>query len=173
MIFDGINIRTPEQAAYVVPGLADLVAVRDTTGPDRKKLPNLPGGGGGKKAGPKRIKKALKALKKTNALDGGRIGVPYPLAKSDEFQLNTDKLEGAKREDVPLKNIIAVEPSVKRKRVKKYIKQGGDFSPIPTLLCVKTKGADKYYISNGHHRCTAAWYLQLDSVTANVIDTNK
>ena len=144
-------------------------------GENKTKPPNLPqtSPGGNKKASKKAIKQALDALKDAPPVDKGskRIAVPFALAKDTPYDLSAGELAGAEPEDVPLNRIIGVEPTVKRGKVKDYIKEGGDFKPIPTLLCVKQGNRDVYLIGNGHHRCTAAWYLSLKRITANVIDT--
>ena len=144
-------------------------------GENKAKPPNLPqtSPGGNKKASKKAIKQALDALKDAPPVDGGskRIALPFALAKDTPYDLSADELAGAEPQDVPLNRIIGVEPTVKRSKVKEFIKQGGDFKPIPTLLCIKQGNRDVYIVGNGHHRCTAAWYLNLKRITANVIDT--
>lgn len=110
------------------------------------------------------------ALQKLAALgDGKRVPVPFRYEPERPFTLTQADMDDAATETVPLDKIIALEPDVKRKRVRQCIEREGPgkahMAQRPWLVCCK----GKYYCLDGHHRLTAMDLLGEDTVRANVV----
>lgn len=110
------------------------------------------------------------ALQKLAALgDGKCVPVPFRYESARPFTLTQADMDDATTETVPLDQLIALEPDVKRKRVRQCIERDGPgkahMQQKPWLVCCK----GKYYILDGHHRLTAMDLLGQDTVRANVV----
>lgn len=117
---------------------------------------------------PADYKNAKKRLQAVPDLDGkkGQLSVPFPLADNKPFDLDGADLRGAQHKKIKIDTLVATQKSVGRKKVQRYMKQKGEFSSIPTLVKIN----DTHYIANGHHRCTADFFLGKKNVRANVMD---
>lgn len=114
------------------------------------------------------------ALQKLAALgDGKRVPVPFRYESERPFTLTQADMDQARTETVPLDQLIALEPDVKRKRVRQCItgtRPGADHMKLkPWLVCYKGGGRDRYAILDGHHRLTAMDLLGQDTVKAHVV----
>lgn len=110
------------------------------------------------------------ALQKLAALgDGKCVPVPFRYESARPFTLTQADMDDATTETVPLDQLIALEPDVKRKRVRQCIERDGPgkahMQQKPWLVCCK----GKYYCLDGHHRLVARWLLGQDNVRAHVV----
>ena len=75
----------------------------------------------------------------------------------------------AKTEDVPIKKVVALQPIVDREEVKRMVSGDIDASASDDpVIAVKVK--DKYYLFDGHHRVTAAFYKGEKTIKMDVIE---
>lgn len=94
-----------------------------------------------------------------------RIAVPFPFTATEPYRVTDADFAGARHTRVDVGNLTATEPTVKRKKVAKFIQQDGAYSKLPRVVRV---GATDY-LTNGHHRATAAALLGLTKLPANVL----
>lgn len=94
-----------------------------------------------------------------------RIAVPLPFAATEPYRVTDADFAGARHTRVDVAGLTATEPTVKRKKVAKFIQQDGAYSKLPRVVRV----GDRDYLTNGHHRATAAVLLGLTKLPANVL----
>lgn len=115
----------------------------------------------------KRVRAALDRLKALP--DEGserRVAVPFPIATEDKRPgVDATTLRGAVHGTVRLGDLYATQPTVRRKRVKKFIKEREGYKHLPTVIRMD----GKTYIGNGHHRLAAAKLLGCEACHANIV----
>jgi len=114
---------------------------------------------------------------------GHGCAVPFPYADREEYkalasnrEINA-KIKSAPIEDVSLKDLQAIQHSVKPARVKQYIHHEGGaqigelhpkaHTPVDHPVVVVANG--KKYLHDGHHRATAAALRGEKTVKARVV----
>lgn len=129
------------------------------------------------------------ALRKVDALPRlagfprqDRVPHPWPVGSSKAYggRITKDQALAAEVEDVPLAELTGVQRGVDRRKLRTYVKAGGDApegkasdSGYPRDLPIVVRCRGKLYVHDGHHRLTAHALLGDRTARARVVSAER